>query len=300
MDSLLKTCECLCGSTKFHVRLRKDERIGLLTCVEGHHSLLADSRDYWADITQGKKPKQSKCKCGSSFFNVHLGYEFRETGDVRSIEVTPTCADCNRPQLPMLCEIKYSPTESLVTHPLDAIDEPWLYAKRKEITCYWQPADASEFASYMTRSLKARVFRHVGNDRIEECRLEDIQFFPDLKSDVYFTNEAHLLPSFSHREPHRAAPFLRLSTPFHMLLSFPDNVALLHYVEYFEEVPRGAGIEKQPLSFLDFALQCRKWLGQNYLSFRGRDTADNPTEYARIWGKLIDDQKFAPPSVAGE
>jgi hypothetical protein len=278
------------------MRLRRDEQIGLVTCIEGHHSLLADSRDYWADITQGKKPKQSKCKCGSLFFDVHLAYEFRENGDVRSIEVLPACCNCARPQPPMLLEIKYSPTDQLVSMPLDAIDQPWLHAKRKEITCYWQPSDAQDFALHLVQSLKARVFCTRSTGKIEECEIQDVPFLPELKSDLYFTNDPDLPSFFAHREPHRVAPFLRLFGPFHILLSFPDDVALLHYIEYSEEIPCGADICKQPPSFLNFALQAKKWLGQNYVSSRGKDTADNPAEYARIWGVLIDSRRFAPPS----
>src|SRR5277367_2208314 len=114
MDRDQVTCECACGTRQFHVRLFRDERVGLLTFKAGHHSLLLDSRDYWIDVLQDGRPKQSRCRCGGTVFRVDLVYEFRENGDVRSVEVSPICAECNRAQSPLLFEINYGPTTKLV------------------------------------------------------------------------------------------------------------------------------------------------------------------------------------------
>jgi hypothetical protein len=51
-------CECACGVRQFHIRLFRDERVGLLTCKAGHHSLLLDSRDYWIDVLQDGRPEE--------------------------------------------------------------------------------------------------------------------------------------------------------------------------------------------------------------------------------------------------
>ena len=51
---------------------------------------------------------------------------------------------------PASFEIDYSPTAELISKPLDPIGQPWLKAKRCEITAYWQPADVERFASYLS------------------------------------------------------------------------------------------------------------------------------------------------------
>jgi hypothetical protein len=109
MKSLVICCECGCGSLQFHLRLKREEQVGLLTCDAGHHSLLLDSRDYWADILTDGGPKQSRCRCGGTLFRLTLEYEFRDDGEVRTVLIKPTCSDCGREQTPAWVEIKYAP-----------------------------------------------------------------------------------------------------------------------------------------------------------------------------------------------
>jgi hypothetical protein len=41
-------------------------------------------------------------------------------------------------------------------------------------------------------------------------------------------------------------------------------------------------LERQPESFLSFAGYAREWLKKNFVSMRGKNTADNPQEYLRV------------------
>ncbi|MGA2601641.1 MAG: hypothetical protein ABSH09_32140, partial [Bryobacteraceae bacterium] len=197
--------------------------------------------------------------------------------DVRSVDVLPRCCDCGRGRAAVSFEIDYSPTAELISKPLDPIEQPWLKARRSEITAYWQPADAARFASYLSGIPGVRTYRD--SNGFEECGIDTVEFYPELKYDLYFTNVLGL-SQVRVRDPQKAAPLLRLTSPFH--IACPGGIALLHYIEYADEIVRGAEILSQPQSFLSFARQAREWLRQNYLSKRGRNTADNPAEYERI------------------
>jgi hypothetical protein len=152
-----------------------------------------------------------------------------------------------------------------------------LKAKRCEITVYWQPADAERFASHLSGIPEVRIYRD--SNSFEECGIEAVEFYPELKYDLYFTNVLGL-PPLRERDPQKAAPLLRLTSPFH--IACPSGIALLHYIEYADEILRGAEILKPPPLFLSFARQAREWLHENYLSKRGSNTADNLAEYERI------------------
>jgi hypothetical protein len=289
MESRTETCQCTCGVHQFGVRLERDEQVGLLTCSAGHHSLLLDSRDYWADILQEGRPKQIRCRCGGALFSVDLVYDFREDGDVRSVDVLLTCCECGRKQTGASFEIDYSPTAELISRPLDPIEQPWLKAKQCEITAYWQPGDAKRFASYLSELPGARIYRD--SNGIEECGVDAVEFHPELRYDLYFTNMAEAPRRV--RDPQKSAPLLRLTSPFH--IACPSGIALLYYIEYAEEILRGAEVMRQPQPFLSFALQAREWLQQNYSSKRGRNTADRPAEYERIVSLLRRKQGDPPP-----
>lgn len=256
----------------------------MVTCSAGHNSLLLDSRDYWADLLQFGRPKKVRCKCGGMLFGINLSYEFREAGDVRSVEIVTTCFACGQCRSRAVFEIKYGPTDQLVSRPLDPIDHPWLQPKRHEITAYWKPTDAERFARYLVSELGGRVFQRLPMSDISPCTIHDVEFYPELKPRLYFTNFSNLDPP-SVRDPENAGPFLNISGPFHIVISFPDDdVGLLHYVKYSKEVVRGGLIVKQPEEFLAFARDAVDWLGREFPPTRGKFSADNPEEYARIFG----------------
>lgn len=287
MKSIENACQCACGVYDFELRINRDGPVGLLTCPAGHHSLLLDSREYWADLLQDGRPKMSRCGCGGKLFRVYLEYELRQGGDVRTIHIKPICSNCDRPQTVVSIDIKYSPTDELISKPLDAIQEPWLQPKRREITSFWQAVDAEKFASYLVQSLGARVFSRNRALVFLETTLTKIEFYPELKHDLLFTNiEGVTVPPGP--EPQRSAPFLRLNQPFHMVYSKPENVRslgnirLLHYIKFSHQVVQQGALEDQPARFQNFCRHVCEWLSQHYVSIRGKNTADNPDEYLKV------------------
>ena len=276
MGSRTVACECFCGAQQFRIRLNPIEQVGLLTCSVGHHSLLLDSRDYWADVLQEGRPREIHCRCGGALFRVALGYDFRDDGDVYAVNVAPTCCGCGRERTGARFEIDYSPTAELVSKPLDPIPQPWVRAKRCEITAYWQPSDAERFAQYLSGVQSVRIYRDLNG--IEECGIEAVEFYPELNRALYFTNMSP--PALRMRDPQNAEPLLRLGSPFH--IASPSGIALLHYINYAEEILKGTEVLHQPSPFMSFAREARAWLNVNYSAMRGKNTADNPTEYERI------------------
>jgi hypothetical protein len=60
----------------------------------------------------------------------------------------------------------------------------------------------------------------------------------------------------------------------------------MHYLrissKYSHEVVRGGILEKQPTQFLTFAREACDWLSRNFVSLRGKNTADNREEYLKV------------------
>ncbi len=192
---------------------------------------------------------------------------------------------CERENWPLDIDIKYSPTDQLVTRPLDPIEKPWLQPKRHQITAFWKPLDAERFVTHLSQSPHVRVLAKLRPYEFSEIALADIEFYPELKHDLLFTNlNGITVPE--GREPENKAPFLRLNGPFHMHYSIPkgpdfrEHVRLLHYIRYSLEVTRGGDLQRQPAEFLTFVQDACEWLSQNFVSSRGKNTADNPEEYA--------------------
>jgi len=198
---------------------------------------------------------------------------------------------CGRQRRPVDVDIKYSPTDSLVSRPLDPIEQPWRQPKRRTITSFWKPADCERFADHVVRSLGARAFAETKPYEFSEVHLAEITFYPELKHDLLLTNMLEAAVPRT-REPEKSAPFLRLKSPFHMAYSWPadfpstSNIRLLHYINYSEQVVRGAALESQPALFLAFAREVRQWLTENYVSMRGKNTADNVEEYMCVKPEL--------------
>jgi hypothetical protein len=286
METLRNACQCACGTIEFELRVNRHEQAGLLTCTAGHHSLLLDSRDYWADVLADGRPRMSRCGCGARLFRVTLEYDFRGDGDVRAVNVISACAQCGRKRLAAEVEIKYSPTSQLISNPLDPIEKPWLQPRRHEITSYWKPGDAQRFAEQLVGPLQASVFCEFSPYEFGEANLKSVVFLPELKHDLLFTNLTGIAPG-QGRDQQNAGPFLRLTSPYHIVygvggLADQDaSTYLLHYAEYSEDVVRDGKLERQPLEFLQFARRAFEWLKGNYVSLRGARTADNLDEYKR-------------------
>lgn len=283
MEHRLVFCRCRCGGEEFQVRLDRDEQVGLLTCRAGHHSLLLDSRDHWAEAIQDERPRFVRCKCAARHFRVGLDYKFREDGDIQTVDILLACSTCPRQQRELSFEIDYGPTIELLERPIDPIDKPWVKPRQTQITAYWRPCDAERFALHLSHALAAKVYRR--DPEWRECDIGSIRFTKESTGDLYFSHTAQIsLPNA--QDPQKVAPLLRLSAPFRIAVS--SGIALLYYIEYSKEIPVGPAFLKQAQEFLSFASEAELWLRKHYPSTRGKNTADHPEEFARIVELLPD------------
>jgi len=77
---------------------------------------------------------------------------------------------------------------------LDPIENPWLRPKRVQITAYWRPPDAERFVRFLVQDLAARIFVTPNFANLVPTTIDEIQFVPQLKRDLYLTNLPGITP----------------------------------------------------------------------------------------------------------
>lgn len=285
MEPVVADVSCPCGDRAFQVRLDKNEQVGLVTCSAGHISLLLDSRDHWIDVLQDGRPPVAKCRCKSDRFALSLRYHFR-ADEVSLIDVLLRCSACARDKHGATFEIDYAPTETLLSSPLDPCAAPWEVPRRRSYTCLWTPADV-ERALVLVGHETSRIW-FVECDApprlvdVDEARARVVDALTRHRPyEVLFANSDVDLAGPKPRAWWKSFPVIQLGSPTHMHYSI-DVSALLHYLEYAEQVVVEGAIVAQPRELLDFAKRVVRRLGEEFVSSRGRHTLDSPTELARV------------------
>jgi hypothetical protein len=99
-----------CGGAVFAVRGDEDEGCARRQCVGcGEQAFLADSEDTWAD----SHPRQCRCPCGGTSFNVAVAFCLRGNGDVRWVTIGNRCTSCGILGSIADWHINYSPAAHL-------------------------------------------------------------------------------------------------------------------------------------------------------------------------------------------
>ena len=276
---------CSCGDDRFRIRLNRNEGVGLAICeAAGHSSLLLDSRDHWFDVVEGEKPREVACRCKARVFAIELEYELRkDSGAVRSVSVELRCAGCGSQRRGMTIEIDYEPTDVLVERPLDPCDDPWLVPRRVEISALWlvddlcalvrRLGDAEGALCYFAGWREPAVLASPGSicERLPRAR----------SFDLFFAPRPVTLPE-ALRDAWKSHPVIHVGTPIHM--NYSTGAGTLYFVRWAEQTVAAGRLEPQPAELRELATRVRSWLGERFVSERGRLTADNPSEYARLKG----------------
>lgn len=102
---------------------------------------------------------------------------------------------------------------------------------------------------------------------------------------VLFSNAEVDLRDAKPRACWKSLPILQLKSP--MSINYPTKDggwvnALLHYLEYAEEVAVHGAIVSQPAEFRQFAARAIDRLSAVFISTRGPRTLDAEDEYARV------------------
>lgn len=265
------------------MRVDREEQVALLTCSKEHHSFLLDSSDHWDDVVQDGKPREKRCRCGSREYDVELGYELRDDGDVRTVALELHCASCGRQVTATTFEIDYAPTDALLSQPLEPCEEPWLIAKRTEVTGLWVREDLQVLVRYLAESENALCYYAGFKERPSLATL------PAINAAVAKQQVFHLY--FSKREIEFPAnlndcwkrlPVIHASSPTNMI--YKTGPALLYYVRWADQFIVDRRIVPQEPELLTLADRLLTWLRAHFSSARGKRAFDNRAEYERLKG----------------
>jgi hypothetical protein len=285
MEKSLVELRCACGSGEFVVRAKSTEAVGLASCDNGHHSLILDSRDTWFDVIQEGRPRQLRCRCKGERYRLSVQYSLRrDTSSVAGVSVYARCSACGATRDVFDAEIDYEPTEALVDRPLDPVEDPWLKARRVELTALWKVSDLTRVLRFAATLPEARICFGGWNEPISEVPVEHL--CEQLKSARIFTvliaREPFDVPA-SVRDVWRTTPVIHIGSPMHIHYA-TGREADLYYVTYALEDLRAGRVVRRSPEFLRFADTLRAWLSAEFCSKRGKRTVDSPSEYERCFG----------------
>ncbi|MRS05211.1 hypothetical protein EG832_18655, partial [bacterium] len=277
-----KDLACHCGDSIFTLRLNALEEVGVITCSFGHHSFLLDSRDYWGDVIEDGKPRESQCKCKSKTYKVALSYTFRtDRPDVSQVDVIARCHNCGYERLAMTIEIDYGPTTRLMDHPLDPCDNPWLRTRKVKCSSLWEQKDLEDFICHvMDQNIKAYLVTsnsvHPSLDKAE--LLDLLRRTPSW--DLYLFVDENNHPC-EEVVAWKEKPVVHVWGP-QIMVDKTGSSTNMYFIEYAEEVIRGAQVIRQPEKFLTFTKVMTNWLKETYTSERGKDSFDNSALYQKF------------------
>lgn len=107
-----KVLQCRkCGGNVFSFCYDEDEGAIRVTCTSCNTGWLPlDSEEYWDECD----PEKAECSlCGNTTFNLGVGFEMRDTGDVKWVYTADRCMQCEVLASRVDWKISYSPTDEL-------------------------------------------------------------------------------------------------------------------------------------------------------------------------------------------
>jgi len=296
------TCP-FCSAQNFEIRVLKEEGVAAARCVTCCHDyLLLDSEDYWFDVIQGRYPRQSRCSCKGTSFKLTFAYTFREDGDVSSVTFRTSCSSCGRFRRRMVVEIKYTPTEDLVTQPLRYCRNTKIFYDLNEITMYATRNDIARVVHYLGRELNcsfacllreqnewvAHILSYEQIKRIilnEGVNLQAINY----RQIFAFPGEENVpaleFDNLKEEETFwKRNPVISIASP--SVIRWSGQVeALLYYIRFSNEHVDNEEAIPKPREFQEATKRLLNWLKSQFVSWRGRNCFDNPDENVRIFGE---------------
>jgi hypothetical protein len=102
---------CVCRSTIFRLRVDQDEGCAQRICTACRKkTFIGDSAEYWKDAT----PKNVRCVCKNTSFEIGVGFAFHNQSEVRWITVGQRCVQCGVLGSYVDWKIDYSPSHHLL------------------------------------------------------------------------------------------------------------------------------------------------------------------------------------------
>lgn len=284
-----------CGGAAFEVRVQAEEGVAVARCVACDRShLVLDSEDHWFDVIQAAMPRVRRCPCKSTAFALSCRYDYRPDGDVRQVELQGTCTSCDKSRRLMSVDIDYGGTADLVDRPLRYCQTPDLRHDLREATLYATPEDIAGIVDYLadTRGWTFACWCNEQGDwvlrRLEAAAVRDI-----ILSGRYLRLYASPAPleigaGQLHKARHEAAYWkrhdvVRISSAFHIWQG--RELGSLYYLNFANEFVDDGAIMAKPATFRATTAALMAWLGERFVTWRGKACFDNAAEHQRLFGE---------------
>jgi hypothetical protein len=284
----------------------KIQAVATAHCVKCDQDyLLLDSKDYWFDVIQTGYPKISGCKqCKGKTFSLRCEYEYRESGDVRHIDVAHRCSSCGRTERLFETDIKYGGTDHLVTLPLTPCKNPKILYDLQELSLYAERRDLSRVVEFLASEHGCYFVVWVRREnKWVKCELPGeeaaalILQEPSPRGSVsflmiYATPNRLDVPDSAVNTAEKEAVFwkrneiVRISSPMNIVVngSISNQPALLYYIRFSGDIVDDGKITKKSVGFQSLTSSLLAWLDSEFVSWRGPRCFDNATEHRRIFG----------------
>ena len=310
-----------CKASEFEVRFLKEEGLAAAICIKcSTNFLLLDSGEYWFDVIQRGYPRISRCSCKSTSLELRFEYEYREDGDVRYVEVCSTCASCRKSKRQMTLDIDYGPTDHLVNQPLVYCKNPRVIFDLKELTLYVADQDIARIVQHL-ENVENCVFscciRQKGAWATEEMSAADIAKL--LRNDGGLSTQylyIHAMPkrievTQENVNSRVEATFwkrheiIRISSPTNMMFQgtghgdtprggspIPGFIAgRLYYIHFSTEFVENEKVMSKSKAFASMTARFLEWMQKEFVSWRGPQCFDNPSEHTRLFGDRFQKKK---------
>lgn len=293
-----------CTGATFELRVMTDEAVALTHCVGcGRHQLVLDSEDHWFDLIQVSYPRLRKCTCKASTFALSCHYAYRDDGDVRQVDLHSVCTACAKARRQMRVDVDYSPTEDLITHPLRHCEHPDLRYDLRQLSLYLTPADMASIVGWLghgqgwsfvcwCREGNAWARRPLGTEDVRQAVLAD-GYFRIYASPAPLHIEDRQVDTWKRESAFwKRRQIIRIDSPINMLLQAQKG--LLYYLHFANEYVDGNAVLPKPASFTATTDALLRWLGENFVSWRGKSSFDNPAENLRLFGDRFSKGRRSP------
>ncbi|QNA43012.1 hypothetical protein [Lacibacter sediminis] len=293
---ILKNIRTDKGEDQFQIRFLKNEGVGLLTTKNNTNYLILDSLDYWYDLIQNEYPKKKKCTCNNEWFNLQFEYIIRlGTDDYREIKITTTCTNCNKTAKPISIDIDYSPTNHLLSNPLNYCEAPNIKYKFSELTSYWSGDNLKDFLFFMFNDLNLKAycwfFKYPDNHRFfEKVTFEkalEIITFNHRYLNFYFTKDEINIDDIKKLEDEKGVyikkdlwrknEIIELSSPFVI-----SDYGLLYYIHFCNQFLYKGEVKDKSKAFEKDTTKLKNWLKGKFITKRGRNCFDGEEAYTKF------------------
>lgn len=303
-----------CQQANFEVRFMKDDGIASAKCAKcGSDYLLLDSGDYWFDVIQKGYPRCSRCSCKNTVFELQINYNYRNDGEIDYIEVWTTCSSCNKTKRQMSVEIDYGGTEHLFDQPLVFCKNPKILYDLKDLSFFANESDLARIVEHLHSIERCRFVccvrakdrwevKEMAGSAVQELLGEQrrtglgtspyfyIYAMPkklkvprgdlDLKAEDVFWKRHELIRvrSPSYVDGGNGAWSSMSSSPI------PGCDILSFHINFSTEFVKKDEPSSKSKAFAELCARFLKWLQQEFVSWRGPQSFDNPEVHVRIFG----------------